>query len=149
MARNAILRGAASGWRRVPFDETVRGSACRAGDYVLLDSRRPWRRMTVYLPGLAAPPAAYRLEGAGEGAGPRAHLNVPVRMNNGFSLAVTHGVVRVAAPSPAEVRGSLEAQVVQRVGPDSVGAAGAAIRGVFRATPCDNSPPPGSAPGAA
>ncbi len=143
------VRGAAEGWRRVAFDEIVRGSACRVGDYIRLDSRRPWRRMLVYLPGLDAPPAAYRLEGAGGRGGPSAHLNVPVAMNNGFSLVITHGAVRVEAQAPADVRGALDARVVQRSGPDSVGAEGAVIRGVFRATPCDDWSPPSSAPGAA
>jgi hypothetical protein len=125
------------GRQHVPLNESVKGNACRASNYILLDSRRPPRILSVRFPEAPAVLTKYQLKLRDNVDAAYGFVNLPVKFNQGASLHMIDGTATIMKNSPDDVTGNFEARLAQVILDGPVIPESAYVRGVFRAKRCD------------
>jgi hypothetical protein len=122
--------------RRFSVDESIRGSACRKGDYIRLDNQSMTRRFVLRFPKIDGRPQRYVSAYPEESGRANAHLNLGGDIKSVSSLFFVNGSATVTASTPDDALGTLEGQLAQEfldrgLVPDSL-----KVDGVFHATRC-------------
>jgi hypothetical protein len=125
------------GRQHVPLNESVEGTACRASNYILLDSRKPPRVLSVRFPEAPGVLTRYPLALRGHVDAASGVVNLPVKFNQGASLHMIDGAATIMKSSPDDVIGNFEARLAQVILDGPVKPESAYVHGVFRAKRCD------------
>ena len=115
-------------------NETLAGTACRVGEYILL--LNPSRKLTITFPSISDHRERYTLGMREQSNSAYAFLNVPNDINRGMSLTILDGSASVAGPSPTDAVGVIDGRLAQAFLDKSPEMQNATVHGVFRAGKC-------------
>jgi hypothetical protein len=102
------LRGVVVSPRRVAFDETVTGTACRIGEFIRLDNRSMRRRFLIRFPAITPTLTRHTFSQPALWNGAEAHLNIGSDIARYWSFVFLAGSATVVERPPAGAAGTIQ-----------------------------------------